>query len=273
MSELAELQRRARSIRKKVLLMARRRGDGYVGQGLGAADIFAAIYFRELRFKADDVEWPDRDRFVLSTGHYSIVLFAALTELGLFPEEELSSYGADESRFEMSACITTPGVEVTGGSLGHGLSQAVGMALGARLSGRNFKVYNFLSDGELQEGSTWEAAMAAGHYKLGSLIAIVDMNDMQADGKVSRVMSVEPVADKWEAFGWHVEVVDGNSMNQLLESFDRIRSIQDQPKVLICQTLLGKGVPLVERSPKGHFIRVAEDDWDLALQQLEEAAA
>jgi transketolase len=273
MDELRELQGRAHSLRHKILLMARGRGDGYVGQGLGAADVFATIYFRELRLKADDVQWPDRDRFVLSTGHYSIVLFAALTELGLFPEEELSTYGADESRFEMSSCITTPGVEVTGGSLGHGLSQAVGMALGSRLSGRNFKVYNFLSDGELQEGSTWEAVMTAGHYKLGSLIAIVDVNDMQADGKVSQVMTVEPVAPKWAAFGWHVEEVDGNSIEQLVEAIDRMKGAPNRPKVLICHTLLGKGVPLIETSPKGHFIRVAEDDWDLALQQLEETAA
>ena len=198
---IAQLRQRAHRIRRNVLQMARGKGDGYVGQGLGAADILAAIYFGEMRFDPARLDWPDRDRFVLSTGHYSIVLFAALAELGVIRQEELSTYGADESRLEMSTCITTPGVEITGGSLGHGLSQSVGMALGARLSGRNFRVFNFLSDGELQEGVTWEAAMAAAHYRLGNLIALVDVNNMQADGEVSGVMTIEPVADKWRAFG------------------------------------------------------------------------
>ena len=271
--QILELRRRAYGIRHKVLRMAKGRGDGYVGQGLGAADILAAVYFHELRFNRDQVDWPDRDRFVLSTGHYSIVLFAALTELGVFSEEELASYGADGSRFEMSTCMTTPAVEITGGSLGHGLSQAVGMALGSRLSSRNFNVYNFLSDGELQEGATWEAAMAASHYKLALLVAIVDVNDMQADGNVSGVMGIEPVAQKWQAFGWHAETLDGNSIEELVDAFDRLRQVQDRPKVLVCHTLLGKGVPLIETSPKGHFIRVAEEDWDLALTQLEERRA
>src|SRR5579862_1454133 len=171
---IAQLRQRAHRIRLNLLRMARGKGDGYVGQGLGAADILAAIYFGEMRFDPARLDWPDRDRFLLSTGHYSIVLFAALAELGVFTEQDLASYGADESRLEMAACETTPGVEITGGSLGHGLSQAVGMALGSRLSDRNFRVFNFLSDGELQEGATWEAAMAAAHYRLSNLVALID---------------------------------------------------------------------------------------------------
>ncbi|HWP49510.1 MAG TPA: transketolase [Candidatus Limnocylindrales bacterium] len=265
------LRLKARQIRRNVLLMAKGKGEGYVGQGLGAADILTVLYFYEMRFDPHRLDWPDRDRFLLSTGHYSIVLFATLTELGVFPPEELSSYGADGSRFEMSACETTPGVEITGGSLGHGLSQAVGMALGSRLSGRKFRVFNFLSDGELQEGATWEAAMAAAHYKLDNLIALVDINNMQADGKTSDVMMVEPVVDKWKAFGWHTQSIDGNSLEELLIAFQTARSIQNQPKVILCYTLMGKGVPLIEQKPKAHFIRVEPHEWDLALRQLEES--
>src|SRR5215472_16135696 len=153
-SELVnKLRRKAKDVRRNVLLMAKNKGDGYVGQGLGAADILTALFFHEMRFDPVRLDWPDRDRFLLSTGHYTIVLFAALAECGVFPREELASYGADGSRLEMSTCETTPGVEITGGSLGHGLAQAVGMAIGSRLSGRNFRIFDFLSDGELQEGA------------------------------------------------------------------------------------------------------------------------
>jgi transketolase len=251
--------------------MARGRGDGYVGQGLGSADILAVLYFHEMRIDVARLDWPDRDRFLLSTGHYSIVLFATLTELGLFPEEELRTYGADESRFEMSTCITTPGVEITGGSLGHGLPQAVGMALGSRLSGRNFRVFNFLSDGEIQEGATWEAGMAASHYRLDNLVAIVDVNNMQADGPPPNIMTIEPLVDKWRAFGWHAQRVDGNSIEQLVKAFDTARGVSGQPKVVVCDTLMGKGVPIIEQQPKAHFVRIEPQEWDLAVRQFEEA--
>ena len=210
----------------------------------------AVLYFHEMRIDPARLDWPDRDRFVLSTGHYSIVLFAALTELGVFPEAELRTYGADESRFEMSTCITTPGVEITGGSLGHGLSQAVGMALGSRLSGRNFRVFNFLSDGEIQEGATWEAAMAAGHYRLENLIAIVDVNNMQADGPPPDVMTIEPLVDKWRAFGWHAQRVNGNSIEELVQAFDTGARRPGQPKVLVCYTRWGKACRSSSSAPK-----------------------
>jgi transketolase len=270
---LKTLQSRAWKIRRNVLEMARGRGDGYVGQGLGAADILAVLYFHEMRYDPAALDWPDRDRFLLSTGHYSIVLFAALTELGVFPEDELRTYGADESRFEMSTCITTPGVEITGGSLGHGLPQAVGMALGSRLSGRNFRVFNFLSDGEVQEGATWEAAMSAGHYGLENLVAIVDVNNTQADGSVSDVMTIEPLTRKWEAFGWHAQGVDGNSIPDLLAAFEVARNVSGRPKVLVCYTRMGKGVPLIEERPRAHFIQVGADEWAEAIRQLEGAKA
>lgn len=263
------LQERARNIRRHIITMARGRGEGYAGQGLDAADIFSVLYFDQLEFDGGALRDPARNRFLLSTGHYSIVLFAALTEAGVFSHSDLLTYGANGSRLEMSASETTPGVEITGGALGHGLSQAVGMALGSRLSRQNFRVYNFLSDGELQEGSTWEAAMSASHFKLDQLFAIVDMNNMQADGKVSNVMTVEPVQAKWEAFGWHVQRLNGNSIEALVAAFDVARKIEGKPKVLVSDTQLGHGVPLVVNRANAHFVRVDAAEWDSALKELE----
>jgi len=263
------LKEKAFNIRRHIITMARGRGEGYAGQGLDAADIFSAIYFDQLEFDGKALKDPARNRFLLSTGHYSIVLFAALAEAGVFTHADLLTYGANESRLEMSASETTVGVEITGGALGHGLSQAVGMALGSRLSGRNFRVYNFLSDGELQEGSTWEAAMAASHFRLDQLFAIVDINNMQADGKVSNVMTVEPVEGKWGAFGWHTQRVNGNSIEALVDAFDAARKIRGKPKVLVCDTQLGHGVPLVAERANAHFVRVDAAEWDKALQELE----
>jgi transketolase len=262
------LNGRAARLRHHILTMAQGKGEGYVGQGLGAADIFTVLYFCEMRHRPNELGWPDRDRFLLSTGHYSIVLWAALTELGIFQVEELPTYGADDSRLEMSSCETTPGVEITGGSLGHGLSQAIGMALGARLAGRDFRVFNFLSDGELQEGATWEAAMAAAHFKLNNLVALVDVNNMQADGSVSGVMTIEPVTNKWEAFGWHTQRVNGNSIPQLLAAFENVRAVKDQPHVVVCDTKMGYGVPMIEERAKAHFVRIEHEEWDRAFAQL-----
>ena len=179
---LGFLHDKARVLRRHMMNMASRLGSGYIGQGLGIADVMAAIYFHELRYDPADPKWPGRDRFVLSTGHYSIALWAALAEAGIIPVEELVTYGADESRLDMSTLDTTPGVEMIGGSLGHGLGQAVGMALGQRLDGGDARVFCELSDGELQEGSTWEAAMSAAQFKLDNLVALVDCNGIQADG-------------------------------------------------------------------------------------------
>ena len=171
-ADLPALRRRADRLRRHMLEMARGQGQGYIGQGLGIADVLAALYFHELRYDPENLGWPDRDRFLLSTGHYSIALWAALAEAGILPVEELPTYGADDSRLEMSTLDTTPGVEVIGGSLGHGLGQAVGQALGLRLDGSDARVFVELSDGEMQEGSTWEAAMSAAHFGLDGLVAL-----------------------------------------------------------------------------------------------------
>ena len=272
-TELAQLKTRAKNLRRHVLRMAEIVGQGYVGQGLGIADLLTVLYFRQMRYDAQNLAWPARDRFVLSIGHYSIGLYAALAEAGVIPIEELDTYGADGSRLEMSGSEVTPGFEMTGGSLGHGLSQAIGMALGVRRSqtteARLPRIFNLLSDGELQEGSTWEAAMAGAHYRLGNLYAFIDCNNQQADGPPSRVMNVESVDDKWRAFGWHTQRVNGNDLAALTAALDACESVGDKPHAIVLDTLMGKGVPLFEQREKNHFIRVSPDEWAVARAQLE----
>ncbi len=265
--DIGELKRRATNLRRHMLTMARGQGAGYIGQGLGIADILAALYFHELRYNADDVGWAERDRFLLSTGHYSIALWAALAEAGIIPVEELQTYGADDSRLEMSTLDTTPGVELTGGSLGHGLGQAVGQALGLRLQASVARVFVELSDGEMQEGSTWEAAMSASHFGLDRLVALVDCNGIQADGPV--VLDMEPVADKWRAFGWDVVEIDGNDMSAIVGALMLARARNGKPKAIVLRTLPGKGVARIEASEKSHFFRVDVRQWDGIIDEFE----
>jgi len=265
------LRGRAKSLRRHVLRMAQIVGQGYVGQGLGISDVLAVIFFSELRTRPAEPTWPDRDRFVLSIGHYAIGLYAALAEARIIPLVELDTYGADESRLEMSAPETTPGVEITGGSLGHGLVQSVGMALGLRLQKREARVFNLLSDGECQEGSTWEGALAAAHHGLDRLTAIIDCNNQQADGAPARVMGIEPIEEKWAAFGWHTQRVNGHDIPALLAAFAKTRTTQGRPHAIIVDTIMGRGVRAFETREKNHFIRVEPDEWTLANLQLEES--
>jgi transketolase len=267
-ADIAALEARATNLRRHMLSMARGQGQGYIGQGLGVADVLAALYFHELRYDPADVSWPERDRFLLSTGHYSIALWAALAEAGILPVEELSTYGADGSRLEMSTLDTTPGVEMIGGSLGHGLGQAVGQALGLRLARSTARVFCELSDGEMEEGSTWEAAMAAGHFGLDGLVALVDCNGIQADGPV--VINIEPVADKWRAFGWDTVEIDGNDMTAVVGALMLARNGNGKPKAIVLRTLPGKGVPRIENSEKSHFFRVDVGQWDSIIADFEQ---
>lgn len=269
---IAELRRRATNIRELALQMAAVQGQGYVGQALGVADILAVAYFSALNYRPNDPDWEDRDRFLLSIGHYAIALYAALIEAGILPRAELETYGSDNSRLPMSGMAHyTPGMEITGGSLGHGLPIAVGMCLGLKAKRSAAFVYNLLSDGELNEGSTWEAALSAAHWKLNNLIAIVDVNNQQADGPSSQMLGFEPLADKWRAFGWWVERIDGNDIEAVQLAFDRAR-VHDgqQPRIILCDTLMGKGVPFLEVREKTHFIRVDEAEWAEAIRVLRE---
>lgn len=271
---IAALQSHATNIREHALRMGAVQGQGYVGQALGVADILSVAYFDALNYRPEQPKWEGRDRFLLSIGHYAIALYAALIEAGILPRDELESYGSDDSRLPMSGMAHyTPGMEITGGSLGHGLPIAIGMALALRRKQSAAFVYNLLSDGELDEGATWEAALSASHHRLDHLIAIVDVNNQQADGPSRQMLGVEPLADKWRAFGWETWRVDGNDIGALVAAFSAARdSTAAAPRVVICDTLMGKGVPFLEQREKTHFIRVDESEWALALEQLRAGA-
>lgn len=266
------LARRAWGIRRKALLMGEVQGQGYVGQALGVADVLATSYFHAMTYRAEDPEWEGRDRFLLSIGHYAIALYAALIEANILPENEIDTYGMDDSRMPMSGMASyTPGMEITGGSLGQGLGIAVGMAMGLKRKGGDQFVYNLMSDGELGEGSTWEAVMSATQWKLNNLICIVDFNNQQADGPSREALAVGPEAPKWAAFGWHAQEVDGNDLDALVTAFDAARNhTGDCPRVIICNTKMCKGVPFLEDREITHFVRVEPDEWTKALNILDE---
>ena len=273
MSNLLALKKSAYRIRRFALRMGEVQGQGYIGQALGWADVLAVAYCHAMNLKSADPEWEERDRFLLSHGHYAIAHYAALIEAGLIDESELESYGSDDSRLPMSGMATyTPGMEISGGSLGQGLAIGVGMALGLKHKKNPAFVYNSMSDGELDEGSTWEAAMGAAHHKLNNLICLVDINNQQADGPSGKIMGFEPLADKWASFGWHVQRVDGNHMPAVLRAFDVARHLTDpKPRVILFDTLMGKGVPFLEQREKNHFIRVDPPEWEQALAVLDQS--
>jgi transketolase len=269
-ADLDGLRRKATQLRRLMLDMARSQGQGYIGQGLGIADVLAALYFHELRYDPQQLDWRERDRFLLSTGHYSIALWATFAEAGIILLEELATYGADDSRLDMSSLDTTPGVEVTGGSLGHGLGQGIGQAIGLRLQHSVARVFVELSDGEMQEGATWEAAMSASHFGLDGLVALIDCNGIQADGAI--VLDMEPVGEKWRAFGWDVTEIDGNDMSAIVAALMLARVRNGRPKAIVLRTLPGKGVPRIEQSEKSHFFRVDLSQWDGIIAEFEQSA-
>ncbi|WP_377806855.1 transketolase [Azospirillum sp. A29] len=265
------LAERAYRIRRNALLMGEVQGQGYIGQALDIADVLAVSYFHAMTYRPEDPHWEGRDRFLLSNGHYAIALYAALIEAGIVPAEELETYGSDDSRLPMSGMAAyTPGMEMSGGSLGLGLGIAVGIGLGLKRKNSASRVYTLFSDGELDEGSVWEAIMSAAHYKLDNLIAMVDVNNQQADGPSTQVMAFEPLVDKLEAFGWFVQRVDGNDMDAVVAAFDAAKSHPEpKPRMIVCDTKMGKGVPFLEAREKNHFIRVDAHEWQQALDALE----
>lgn len=269
--KLSALKKCAYRIRRYALRMGEVQGQGYIGQALGYADVLATAYGHALNLRPAEPEWDGRDRFLLSHGHYAIAHYAALIEAGIISESELETYGSDDSRLPMSGMATyTPGMEISGGSLGQGLPIGVGIALALRHKQNKAFVYNSMSDGELDEGSTWEAAMSAAHHRLGNLICLVDINNQQADGPSSKILGFEPIADKWLSFGWHVQRVDGNDLAAVLNAFNTARQLSEpKPRVILCNTLMGKGVPFLETREKNHFIRVDPPEWQKAIEILD----
>lgn len=265
--DLPSIKARALNLRRKMMNMASGKGEGYIAQGLGIADCLAALYFHEMRYDPQDPEWKGRDRFVLSTGHYSIAMYAVLAEAGIIPANELPSYGLNGSRLPMSTFDETPGVEMVGGSLGHGLGQAVGIAMGLKLDGSSARVFCEFSDGELQEGSTWEAAMGGATFKCDNLVALIDCNGTQADGPVT--VRIEPVADKMTAFGWETLEVNGNSVEELVAALAASRTANGKPKAIVLRTTPGFGIPTVMARDRAHFVRIDNSEWTSLIEELE----
>jgi len=266
-ADIDRLRERAFVLRVAMLEMAAGKGEGYVAQGLGMADCLAALYFREMRHDPADPQWPDRDRFLLSTGHYSIAMYAVLAEAGYIDSSELPTYGLNGSRLPMSTFDDLPGMEIVGGSLGQGLGQAVGMALGLRIDGRGSRVFCEVSDGELQEGSTWEALMSGATFGCDNLVALFDCNGVQADGAVH--VQLEPVLEKIAAFGWSAIEIDGNDMQALVEALEASRARDGRPKAIIMRTQPGRGISTLEKRERAHFVRIPDEEWQAMRDELE----
>ncbi len=254
----AEAQNRligiAAEIRKSVVMSLIEAGSGHLGGSLGLADIFTALYFSELKYDPLHPAWTGRDRLILSIGHVAPVLYAALAHAGYFPVEELLTLRKLGSRLQghPGRDHGLPGLELSAGSLGQGLSVAVGMALAARMDHQDHRIYSIHGDGELQEGSIWEAAMAASHHQLGNLTAIVDRNGLQIDGSTEKVMHLEPLADKWKSFGWNVLACDGHDFNDIIQAIRTAGTSGNKPTVIIAKTVMGKGIPSIENDYRWH---------------------
>jgi len=250
---IEELQSKARTIRRHIVEMVAEAGSGHPGGSLSSADIVTALYFHVMNTDPKKPNWPDRDRFVLSKGHAAPVLYAALAEKGFFPKEELLKLRKTGSILQGHPDMkVTPGLDMTTGSLGQGLSAANGMALSAKLDNKDYRVYVVMGDGEMEEGQIWEAAMAAAHYKLDNLTALVDHNGLQIDGPITQVMSPESIQDKFKAFGWNVIDIDGHDMQQILEAVEKAKTVKGKPTVIVAKTVKGKGVPFMENQVGWH---------------------
>jgi transketolase len=251
---ISSLKEVSRKIRKDVILSLTEAGSGHLGGSLGLADIFTILYFKILNHKATQPDWADRDRLILSIGHVAPILYTSLAHSGYFAKEELLSLRKLNSRLHghPGRDHGLPGIELSAGSLGQGLSVSVGLALSAKMDNKKHNIYTILGDGELQEGSVWEASMSAAHYKLDNMIAIVDRNGVQIDGKTSDVMEIEPLADKWKAFGWEVLLCDGHNFEELIFAFEKAKNNKDNPSVIIAKTKMGKGVKEIEDDYKWH---------------------
>jgi transketolase len=266
----AELKEMAKKLRRHVITMIATAGSGHPGGSLSAADIITALYFKVLHYNPENPQWPDRDRFILSKGHAAPILYAALAESGYFPVAELATLRKLDSRLQGHADRKfTPGVEMSAGSLGMGLSFAIGVTLAARLDSKNYWTYVLLSDGECEEGQTWEAALSAAHFKLDNLTAIVDYNGIQLSGRTCDIMNLEPFTRKWQAFGWHTIDIDGHDFDQILSAFQRAEKTKDKPTVIVARTVKGKGVSFMENNVAFHGKAPTWEEAERALKELE----
>ncbi|MFW6150891.1 MAG: transketolase [Chloroflexota bacterium] len=268
--DVPRLQETAKQLRRHVVRMTAAAGSGHPGGSMSAADVVAALYFAVMRHRPQEPGWPDRDRFILSKGHAAPVLYAALAETGYFPVEELSTLR------KLGSCLQghtdrnlTCGVEMSTGSLGMGLSFGVGVALAGKLDQRDYRTYVLLSDGECDEGQTWEAALAAPQFKLDNLVAIVDYNRQQLSGWTRDIMDLEPLAAKWQAFGWHTMEIDGHDVEQILAAFEQTAQVRNRPTAIISHTVKGKGVSFMENKVHFHGKAPTPEEAEMALRELE----
>jgi transketolase len=273
--DLAKLQHTARELRCDIIRMLAKSGSGHPGGSLSAIDMITYLYWHQMRIDPANPQWEDRDRFVLSKGHCAPALYVALANTGYFPKEVLWTLRDVESPLQGHPDMRkTRGVDMTTGSLGQGFSAAAGIALGGKVRKKDFKVYVMLSDGELQEGVVWEAAMAAGHYHLDNLIALIDDNRLQTDGPTAEIMNPNPIAEKWKAFGWDVFAIDGHNFREIHDAVQKCMIQEGRPHVIVAQTVKGKGVTSQEGNPEWHSLAkpMTEEEMERYLAELSQGA-
>lgn len=263
-------QHKALQFRREILETLHLAGSGHPGGSLSAVEIFISLYFYKMNHKPSDPHWPERDRLIISKGHCTPVTYVTLANAGYFPKEELKTFRKFNTRLQGHVHVKTPGVEFNTGSLGHGLSVANGIALGAKMLKRNFKTYCLLGDGEIQEGSVWEAAMTAAHYKLDNICAIIDYNKVQENGPTNAIKNLEPLAEKWRSFGWHVLEVNGHNFQELIKALNNFDTIKSKPTVIIAHTVKGKGVSFMEGQAAWHGKAPHREQLQAALAELSE---
>jgi len=264
------LKSKANALRKLIIKMLAQAKSGHPGGSLSSAEIITCLYFEVMKHDPKNPCWPDRDRFHLSKGHCCPVVYAALALSGYFPQEKIMTLRQLGSMLQGHPDRCTPGIEAASGSLGQGLSVSLGMALAAKIDKKDWRVYCLMGDGEIQEGNIWEAAMACAHFKLDNLCGIVDYNRFQIDGRVEEIMNLEPLVNKWEAFGWHVIQCDGHNIEELLSAFDKAKSIKMKPTLIVANTVKGKGVSFMEHVVDFHGRAPTEEEREIALKELEE---
>lgn len=265
---MESLQKQALIFRRDILETLHLAGSGHPGGSLSAVEIMLTLYGYVMNHKPQDPAWEGRDRLIISKGHATPVVYVTLAHFGYFPKEELKTFRKFKSRLQGHVHSHVPGVEFCTGSLGHGLSFANGIALGAKMRGKNFKVYCLLGDGENQEGSVWEAAMTAGQHQLNNVCAIVDYNGLQENGPVKDIKNIEPLAKKWSSFGWHAVEVNGHNFKELMAAFDEFKNRKDKPTVIIAHTIKGKGVSFMEGKSAWHGKAPNQEQLAQALKEL-----
>jgi len=263
-----ELEVKAKETRRLIIEMLAKAGSGHPGGSLSATDLIVALYFNILRFNSKDPHWPNRDRFHMSKGHCCPLWYAVLAQTGFFPKEKLMTLRQLGSSLQGHPVRGTPGVESASGSLGQGLSIGLGMSLAAKMDKKDYRVYVLLGDGETQEGNIWEAAMACSHFSCDNLCAILDFNGCQIDGRCEDIMGLEPLAAKWQAFGWHVIEINGHDMGQILSAYEQAKEVKSKPTIIIGRTVKGKGVSFMEGVIGFHGKAPTKEEAEIALKEL-----